>query len=93
VNLLTRRDLSDEQIKADILNRLLNAGAFGAYHIPIDQMRSWIQNKIKRDGRTVTRCIEELGRAGLIARTSRNTIYAVHSRLDEIIEYTEKYLG
>jgi len=89
---LTRRDLSDEQIKADILNRLVNAGAFGAYHIPVGQMRSWIQKKIKRDGRTVTRCIEELGQSGLIGRTSRSTIYAVHSRLDEIIEYIEKNL-
>jgi len=26
--------MKDEQIKADVLNRLVHAGAFGTYHIP-----------------------------------------------------------
>ena len=89
---MVRRDLSDEQIKADILNRLVNARAFGSYHVPIDQVRNWIQNKIKRNGKTVTKCIEDLARSGLLVKTARNTIYADHQRLDEIFEYIDKHL-
>ncbi len=89
---MTKRDLRDGQIKADVLNRLVHAGAFGTYHIPIDQMRGWIQNKLKRNGKTVTRCIEDLSRVGLIQKTSRNTIYATHGRLDEIYEYIDQHL-
>lgn len=89
---MVRRDLSTEQIKADILNRLVNAGAFGPYHIPVDQMRSWIQNKIKKNGKTVTKCIDDLARTGLLIKTARNTIYADHQRLDEIFEYIDKHL-
>jgi hypothetical protein len=89
---LVRRDLTDEQIKADILNRLVNAGAFGSYHIPIDQMRSWIQNKIKKDGKTVTKCIDDLTRMGLLIKTARNTIYADRQRLDEIFDYIDRHL-
>ena len=89
---MVRRDLSDEQIKADILNRLVNAGAFGSYHVPVDQVRNWIQNKIKRNGKTVTKCIEDLARSGLLVKTARNTIYADHQRLDEIFEYIDKNL-
>jgi len=84
--------LSDDQIKADILNRLVNAGAFGRYHIPVDQMKSWIENKLKRNGKTVTRCIDELSREGFLQKTSRNTIYATHNRLEEIYEYIDKKL-
>ena len=89
---MVRRDLTDEQIKADILNRLVNAGAFGSYHLPIDQMRRWIQNKIKKNGKTVTKCIDELARTGLLIKTARNTIYADRQRLDEIFDYIDKHL-
>lgn len=89
---MVKRHLTDDQIKADVLNRLVNANAFGAYHIPIDQMRSFIQNKIKRNGKKVTNCINELAKQGLIVKTSRNTIYADHTRLDEIFAYIDKNL-
>jgi len=89
---LVRRDLTDEQIKADILNRLVNAGAFGSYHLPVDQMRSWIQNKIKKNGKTVTKCIDDLARTGLLIKTARNTIYADRQRLDETFDYIDKHL-
>jgi len=70
----------------------VNAGAFGKYHIPIDQIRSWIQNKIKKDGKTVTKCIDDLARMGLLIKTARNTIYADHQRLDEIFDYIDRHL-
>ncbi len=89
---MVRRDLTDEQIKADILNRLVNAGAFGSPHIPVDRMRGWIQNKIKKDGKKVTKCIEDLARTGLLSITARNTIYANHRRLDEIFDYIDRHI-
>jgi len=70
----------------------VNAGAFGSYPIPIDQMRSWIQNKIKKNGKTVTKCIDDLARTGLLIKTARNTLYTDHQRLDEIFDYIDKHL-
>ena len=70
----------------------MNAGAFGKYHIPIDQTRSWIQNKIKKNGKTVTKCIDDLARTGLLIKTARNTIYADRQRLDEIFDYIDRHL-
>jgi hypothetical protein len=89
---MVRRDLTDEQIKADILNRLVNSNAFGAYHIPIDQMKSWTQNKIKRNGKKIQQCIDQLTKTGLIIKTARNTIHADHNRLEEIFNYIDKHL-
>jgi hypothetical protein len=89
---MVRRDLTDEQIKADILNRLVNANAFGSYHIPIDQMRKWIQNKIKKNGKKIQKSINELIKTGLIVKTARNTIYANHQKLDEIFNYIDQNL-
>ncbi|MCW4011537.1 MAG: hypothetical protein NWF07_00955 [Candidatus Bathyarchaeota archaeon] len=89
---MVKKAFSDNQIKADVLNRLVNSNAFGAYHIPIDQMRSFIQNKIKRNGKKVTNCINELAKQGLIVKTSRYTIYADPTRLDEIFAYIDKNL-
>jgi len=89
---MVRRDLTDEQIKADVLNRLVNAGAFGSYHIPVDRIRGWIQNMIKKNGKKVTKCIEDLARTGLLVKTARNTIYADHQRLDEIFDYIDRHI-
>ncbi len=89
---MVRRDLTDEQIKADVLNRLVNAWAFGSYHIPVDRIRGWIQNKIKKNGKKVTKCIEDLARTGLLVKTARNTIYADHQRLDEIFDYIDRHI-
>jgi hypothetical protein len=55
-------------------------------------MRGWIQNKIKKDGKTVTKCIKDLARTGLLIKTARNTIYADHRRFDEIIDYIDRHL-
>ena len=89
---MVKRDLTDKQIKADILNRLVTANAFGSYHIPIDQMKSWIQNKIKRNGKTVEKCIKDLVRKGLVVKKARNTIYANKYQLDLILDYIDTYL-
>lgn len=89
---MVKRPLTNDQIKADILNRLVNSEAFGKYHIPFDQMKSWIQNRITRNGKKVTKCIEDLVRIGLIIRSARDTIYADHQRLDEIFEYIDANL-
>jgi G:T-mismatch repair DNA endonuclease (very short patch repair protein) len=71
----------------------VNAKVFGGYHIPADQMRSWIQNKITRNGKRVQKAIDELAKTGLIIKTARNTIYANHSRLDEIFRYIDTNLA
>jgi hypothetical protein len=92
VNYLVKRALSNEQIKADILNRLVNSEAFGRYHIPFDQMKNWVQNRIMRNGKKVSKCIEDLVRAGLVIRSARDTIYADQHRLDEIFAYIDTNL-
>ena len=88
---MPKRDMTGEQIKALILNELVLVGAYGKHHVPVDQIKSWIQNKIKKNGKTVTRCIDDLAKTGLIVKTARNTIHADHQRLDEIFDYIDKH--
>ena len=89
---MPKRSLTDKQLEALILEELTVIEAYGRYHVPVDQMRKWLQSKIKRNGKKVSHCIDELVKLGLVVKTNRDTIYAVHSRLDEIYGFIDKNL-
>ena len=89
---MVKRDLTKEQLKADILNKLINVGAFGRYHIPIDQLKSWFQGKIRKNGKQVTKTINELVRRGFVIKSDRHTIYANPLQLNDINDFIEQYL-
>ncbi|MBO3755168.1 MAG: hypothetical protein FGF53_09910, partial [Candidatus Brockarchaeota archaeon] len=59
-------EISDEEIKVDLMNRLLRKHCWGAKYLPTNTLVKWISKKIKRDGKRIRKCIEELIKEGYI---------------------------
>ena len=82
---------SDQEIKADILNRLIRRGCWGAKYFPTETLVKWLCKKVKRNGRRVRKLIKELVQQGLIlAHKKGKTISLNPSKASEIIEYVDK---
>lgn len=86
-------ELGDEQIKADVLNRLMRRRCWGAKYLPTQGLISWIGKRVKNDGNRVRRAIGELIRSDLlIGHKGGNTISLNPRRRMEIIEYIDEHL-
>jgi len=89
---MTKRDMTEEQIMADILNRLIDSGIWGTGHQNVDQLRSWLHGKLKKNGKRVTKAINELYKKGLIgAKNNGGSIYANPRKRNEIKGFIEKH--
>jgi hypothetical protein len=60
------REYSDEEVKAEIIWRLLRRGCWGGRYMPRQTLVRWISKKVKRNGRRVERLVNRLVREGLI---------------------------
>ncbi|MEM0313804.1 MAG: hypothetical protein QXQ41_04575 [Candidatus Bathyarchaeia archaeon] len=58
--------LSDEEVKADIMNRLLRRNCWGAKYLPVDTLVNWLAGKVKPDGKRVRKLIKQLVNDGFI---------------------------
>lgn len=63
---MVRREISDEQLKADLMYRLLRKHCWGAKYFPLDTLVNWISKQIKMNGRRIKKCVEELVKEGYI---------------------------
>ncbi|MEM1674309.1 MAG: hypothetical protein QXN24_05865 [Candidatus Bathyarchaeia archaeon] len=87
---MERQVLTDAEIKADIMDRLLRRGCWGAKYFPIDTLVNWLAKQIKKDGRRVRDCIEELVREGYVLLHKRGEAISLNpARSREIIEYVK----
>lgn len=74
---MVKRSMTDDQIKADILDRLVNAGMWGKGHQDVDQLKKWMSNKLKKNGKRVDKLINELNSDGIIGtKNNGKSIYA-----------------
>ena len=51
---------SDDEIEADILNRLMRRGCWGGRYLPLESLVHWFSKKVEGDGKRVRRLIKEL---------------------------------
>jgi len=87
-------DYSDEEIKADIMYKLMRKGCWGAKYLPLESLVRWLSKKIRKNGKRVRRLIKELVKEGyLLARKGSKTISLNPSLSSEIIEYIERIIG
>jgi len=87
-------DYSDEEIKADIMHKLMRKGCWGAKYLPLESLVRWLSKKIRKNGKRVRRLIKELVKEGyLLARKGSKTISLNPSLSSEIIEYIERIIG
>ncbi|MGB9740381.1 MAG: hypothetical protein ACP5IM_00345 [Candidatus Bathyarchaeia archaeon] len=83
-------ELSDEEIKADIMNRLLRRNCWGTKYLPVDTLVNWLAGKVKPDGKRVRKLIRQLVNEGfLILHKKGETISLNSTRSAEIIEYKD----
>jgi len=85
------QELSDEQVKADIMYRLFRKDCWGAKYLPVNTIVHWIGKHVKRNGKRVEKMIRELVKEGyLLVHKKGGTISLNSTRSHEISEYIEK---
>ena len=77
--------MSEEQIMADILDKLVTARMWGAGHQDIDQLKGWLISQLKKNGKRVEKAINQLYRRGLIGKKNNGrSIYGNIGRRPDI---------
>ncbi|MCW4012275.1 MAG: hypothetical protein NWF07_04700 [Candidatus Bathyarchaeota archaeon] len=77
---------------ADILNRLVNAGAWGTGHENIDRIRNWVNSQLKKNGKRVTKTISQLTSEGIVGiKNNGRSIYLNPKKRHEIADFIDQY--
>jgi hypothetical protein len=77
--------LTDEQVKAAILEFLIKKGRWGAHYFPIDTVVNWMGRKVERNGRRVRACLRELAKQGYILMHKRGGTASLNPALAQQI--------
>jgi len=87
-------DLSDEELKADLMYKLMRRGCWGGSYIPVDCLVKWLSKKVKKDGKRVRDAIRQLVNEGfLISHKKGKTISLNSARSEEIKRFITRYLS
>jgi len=88
-----KREYSDQELKALILNFIMRKGRWGEHYFPIDTMAKWLGQVVQNNGKNVRKKVDELAKDGHLILWKRNTTASLNPRAKrEIIEFIEKYL-
>lgn len=63
---MAKKDLTDEQIKGIILYLLARKGCWGGSYKPYDSILSWIEGRLKKNGKRVKKAIDNLVKNGYL---------------------------
>jgi len=84
---------TDTEVKAAILSFLDKKGRWGAHYFPLDTIGKWLGRKVKRNGKRVRKCVEELAQEGYILFHKRGETISLNPvRSRDIIEYVKSVL-
>lgn len=87
------RDMSPEEIKAEVCWRLRRRNCWGAKYLPVDSLVDWLGKLVKKDGKRVQASIDELIREGLLLpHKKRRTVSLNPHRIREIEALLEEHL-
>ena len=88
-----RRNYSDAEVKALVLDWLVRHGRWGAHYYPLDTLVNRLSHVVWNDGRRLRRNIGELQVENYVTVHKRgNTISLNPSRGREIVEYVERII-
>ncbi|MFP3945941.1 MAG: hypothetical protein ACLFVI_03480 [Archaeoglobaceae archaeon] len=86
--------MDDEEIMADIMNKLFRRSCWGAKYLPLDTLVNWLSKKIKKNGKRVDRIIKYLVSEGyLITHNKGKTVSLSHRKSREIVEFIKRFVG
>ena len=90
---MSKRELRDAEIEADIMNRLLRKHCCGAKYMPIDTLVNWLGKQIRKNGKRVRDRIEELVKQDYILLHKRGETLSLNpTRSRDITEYIKSVL-
>ena len=93
MNTMSKRELSEQEIKADLMHRLLRKHCWGAKFFPLDTIIRWMSGKIKRNGRRIQRAVRQLVNEGyLILHKRGKTVSLNPTKSREIVEFIRKFV-
>ena len=77
--------LSDEQVRAAILEFLLKKGRWSAHYYPLDTLVNWMGRKVERNGKRVKSCLKELAKQGYVLMHKRGGTASLNPALAQQI--------
>ena len=90
---MAREKPGDEQIKADLMYRLLRKHCWGAKYLPVITLVNWVSKQIRKDGKRIQRLIDQLAGDGYILLHKKGATISLNpTRSKEIAEYIKRIL-
>ncbi|MCP8308509.1 MAG: hypothetical protein H3Z53_07180 [archaeon] len=84
-------EITEERVKASILEFLMKKGRWGAHYFPIDTLVNFLSRKIKRNGKRVRKCVGDLVDKGYVLLHKKGKTISLNSaKSREIIEFIER---
>lgn len=94
VSVPMKRDYSDEELKALILNFIMRKGRWGEHYFPIDTMSNWLGQVVKNNGKNVRKKVKALAHEGYLVLHKGNTTASLNPQAKrQIVEYIDRYLN
>jgi len=91
VNTMSKRELSEQEIRADLMHRLLRKHCWGAKYLPLDTIIRWMSGKIKRNGKRIQRVVRQLVNEGYLILHKRGKTASLNpAKSREIVEFIRK---
>lgn len=88
---MTKREISDQEIKADITYRLFRRHCWGAKYLPFITLINWLSKQIKKNGKRIQRVVRQFVNEGyLLVHKRGETVSLNPTRSKEIKEFIEK---
>ena len=90
---MSKQEISDQEIKADLMNRLFRKHCWGAKYLPLDTLKRWISKRI-RDGKRLDRLVRQLVNEDyLLLHKGGKTVSLNPRRSKEILEYIRRFIA
>jgi len=90
---MPRQQPTDEEIKADIMNKLLRKNCWGAKYLPLDSLVNWLAKRIRRNGKRVRRILRVLVNEGyLLLHKGGRTVSLNPTMSKQVDEYIERVI-
>lgn len=91
MNFMPKREMTDVEIKADVMNKLFRRNCWGARYLPVDTLVNWLAKKVKGNGRRVKGLIRVLVNEGyLLLHKGGRTVSLNPAMSRDITEYIER---
>jgi len=88
-----RRDYSDSEVRALVLDWLLRHGRWGAHYFPLDTLINKLSHVVRNNGRRIRKFVKELAQEDYLLVHKRGETVSLNPSMNRsILEYIKKVL-